>query len=262
MNRRPSGTTSAPTIILVRPAVLNAVTDTQLAELERQFDEGDREGFITRARSYGWTDDEIDAVWAWFSAGRTMASGRRDDNARRGAGTRVSSTSNGSGRVSYERVVVYLDRSERDAIALDHAATLAKSLDVPVHMLHIVDIASLAPVSLLGLDDVAFVTALALVDAETAAAVEYLEKQAGQRLVNQGFAPTFEVRRGLGLPDLVEAAQPGDLLVLAAPDRRGFTDWLLGDDMDIVIREVPAPVLLVHPAATATEASVTERRGA
>src|SRR6187200_1449604 len=134
MNERQSGTTASPSIILVRPAVLNVVTDTQLAELERQFDEGDREGFITRARSYGWTDDEIDAVWAWFNAGRTTASGQRDDNTRRGVAPRVSPTGNGSGRITYERVVAYLDRSEGDEIALDHAATLAKSLGVPVSL--------------------------------------------------------------------------------------------------------------------------------
>jgi hypothetical protein len=53
-----------------RPAVLEALTTTQLAELESQFDEGDRQGFDWRADSFGWTAELAQEVWAWFEAGR------------------------------------------------------------------------------------------------------------------------------------------------------------------------------------------------
>jgi nucleotide-binding universal stress UspA family protein len=249
---------ATPTITLVRPAVLNDVTDTQLAELERQFDEGDRQGFITRARSYGWTDREIQAVWQWFSSRPSVTQGQ---GVARGETTPGRTTSNDGARSLYERVVILVNRDDHSDLALDHAATLARALTLPIHLLHVVDISSLAPASLLGLDDVAFVTALGLIDAETALAVEYLE-EVGQRLVKQGFAPTFEVRRGLGIPDLFDAVWTTDLLVMVAPTPRGLADWLLGDDLETVIRDLPATVLLVHPSEAAEAASLTERTAA
>jgi hypothetical protein len=63
---------------LERPAVLNDLTVTQLAELESQFDEGDLEGFHTRAASYGWSADEARAVWGWFGAGRGLSASQPD----------------------------------------------------------------------------------------------------------------------------------------------------------------------------------------
>ena len=62
-----------------RPAVLSELTVTQLAELERQYDDGDLEAFNTRAASYGWTDNQAKAVWAWFGAGRGFSAGQPDD---------------------------------------------------------------------------------------------------------------------------------------------------------------------------------------
>jgi hypothetical protein len=63
---------------LERPSVLSEVTVTQLAELERQYDEGDREAFDARANSYGWTADQAQAVWTWLGTGSALAGGRID----------------------------------------------------------------------------------------------------------------------------------------------------------------------------------------
>lgn len=57
-----------------RPAVLANLSTTQLDELERQFAEQDREAWKALTRSYGWTTEESDAVWAWF--GQRPAPGR------------------------------------------------------------------------------------------------------------------------------------------------------------------------------------------
>jgi nucleotide-binding universal stress UspA family protein len=148
----------------------------------------------------------------------------------------------------YERIVVPLDRSKQAEVALDHATTLAKSLAVPIHLLHIVDITPLAQASLFGIDDVNFVTALALVEAETEAATNYLE-DVGQRLANQGLAPSFEVRRGLVVPDLLEAMKPSDLVIMVTRRRKDLKTWILGDDTEAVIRRSSAPILLVHADA-------------
>jgi hypothetical protein len=65
--------TRAPGASEKRPEVLSDLTVTQLAELERQFDDGDLDAFNTRAASYGWSADQAQAVWRWFAAGRGFA---------------------------------------------------------------------------------------------------------------------------------------------------------------------------------------------
>ena len=50
-----------------RPAVLNSATDTQIEELDRQFDQQDADGWERLRESYGWTPEDAEAVWDWFS---------------------------------------------------------------------------------------------------------------------------------------------------------------------------------------------------
>lgn len=49
-----------------RPTVLDNVSETQILELQRQFNEGDREAWNNLTQSYGWSQDESEAVWQWF----------------------------------------------------------------------------------------------------------------------------------------------------------------------------------------------------
>jgi hypothetical protein len=49
-----------------RPAVLADLSATQMEELERQYAEGDRQGWDRLAESYGWTPEEAEAVWTYF----------------------------------------------------------------------------------------------------------------------------------------------------------------------------------------------------
>ena len=52
---------------LTRPAVLYNITETQMQELEQQFNEQDRQGWNRLADSYGWSEEESEAVWNWFT---------------------------------------------------------------------------------------------------------------------------------------------------------------------------------------------------
>jgi len=61
-----------------RPAVMDELTETQLQELEFQFDESDREQFDQIASNYGWSTDTRESVWNWFASGE-RASGSRDN---------------------------------------------------------------------------------------------------------------------------------------------------------------------------------------
>lgn len=49
-----------------RPGVLGNISETQMQELERQFEEQDRHGWNVLAESYGWSDEDAEAVWNWF----------------------------------------------------------------------------------------------------------------------------------------------------------------------------------------------------
>ena len=49
-----------------RPKVLDDASETQIEELERQFDEGDRDEWRELTDSYGWSEEDSNAVWDWF----------------------------------------------------------------------------------------------------------------------------------------------------------------------------------------------------
>jgi protein-disulfide isomerase len=55
----------------VHPAVLDELTTTQMAELQRQFDDGDRGSFDQHIDSYGLERATGNDVWDWFAAGAT-----------------------------------------------------------------------------------------------------------------------------------------------------------------------------------------------
>ncbi len=50
-----------------RPSVLDTMSETQMDELERQYSEGDHQAWDTLTNSYGWTKDQGNKVWQWFS---------------------------------------------------------------------------------------------------------------------------------------------------------------------------------------------------
>ena len=49
-----------------RPALLDEVSETQMQEMEQQFNEQDESGWQQLTESYGWTPEESQAVWDWF----------------------------------------------------------------------------------------------------------------------------------------------------------------------------------------------------
>lgn len=50
-----------------RPEVLGRVSETQIEELERQFDQQDQQGWERLREEYGWSQEDAEAVWNWFS---------------------------------------------------------------------------------------------------------------------------------------------------------------------------------------------------
>jgi|GEM_PF-2597849 len=55
-----------------RPTVLDTITESQLSELENQYDENDRDQFNTIVESFGWDTDTGQDVWDWLSVGERL----------------------------------------------------------------------------------------------------------------------------------------------------------------------------------------------
>lgn len=53
-----------------RPDVMDRLSETQLSELENQFDENDRDEFNTIAKSFDWDKQTCDQVWNWLAQGK------------------------------------------------------------------------------------------------------------------------------------------------------------------------------------------------
>ena len=54
---------------MTRPQVMESLSETQLSELENQYDQNDRDEFDIVAGSFGWDMDTCQSVWDWFSTG-------------------------------------------------------------------------------------------------------------------------------------------------------------------------------------------------
>ena len=68
-----------------RPAVLDQISETQMDELDRHYDEQNRDGWNTLGQSYGWSEQQSEEVWNWFgedpSRGARKQSGGGDASA-------------------------------------------------------------------------------------------------------------------------------------------------------------------------------------
>ncbi|MEO8284932.1 MAG: hypothetical protein ABI670_00655 [Chloroflexota bacterium] len=50
-----------------RPKVLDNASETQIEELQRQSEQGDKQGWKALTTSYGWSDEISQEVWDWFA---------------------------------------------------------------------------------------------------------------------------------------------------------------------------------------------------
>jgi nucleotide-binding universal stress UspA family protein len=158
--------------------------------------------------------------------------------------------------VTYDRIVVPLDGSELAEEAIAHAETLARATGAPIHVVRVVDTPPLTQVAMVGLgvEQAAQAAALRRIEAEEAAAAEYLEV-IRERLVARGLVTTTAVVTGDVVPELLGAVRPRDVLVMTTHGRTGLTRWFLGSVAEAVVRRSPAPVLLVRSVAVLAKAA-------
>jgi nucleotide-binding universal stress UspA family protein len=146
-----------------------------------------------------------------------------------------------------QRVVVPLDGSPLAKEAIPTATSLARRLQVPVHLITAIDVARVLPVEMM--PTVAFDASLY---EETVAQLEVGATawltQAADQLQHEGVATTWSILRGSPFLAITDAAKPGDAIVMTSRGLGGAKRWLLGSVAEKLIREGPVPVVLVPPA--------------
>jgi len=150
----------------------------------------------------------------------------------------------------YQRLVVPLDGSVLAARALLVAVQLAKQLDVPVQLVSVVDLWGHDSPSVLypaGLNSRYYDEAMA----ETEAELSCMLKKAALRLQADGISVKTQTLRGPIAAAIMSTTVPGDIIVMTSHAKSGLTRFLLGSVAEKLVRESPAPVLLVPPLVSA-----------
>ncbi len=152
-----------------------------------------------------------------------------------------------------DRVVVALDGSPLAESALPVAAKFATELELPIHLVRVLDFDPIRAVVQAGSEAAA---AWSMSMEETIQqAQDYLASQARQ-LQDRGFTVSYELRKGLPVGQLLEVLREGDIVAVTTRNRGEFKRWLLGSVTDELIRHAPGPVLLARtPAANPTPRS-------
>jgi len=138
-------------------------------------------------------------------------------------------------RYPYRNVLVPTDGSERAADALDRALTLAKRADATVHVLTVVDVATVGGEGYSGVD--------ALVEGaeETVMEAAATAEEAGVdsvEAVEVGSSATRGIQSYIDENDI-------DLVVMGTQGRTGVKRYLLGSVAERTVRTSPVPVLTV-----------------
>ena len=128
----------------------------------------------------------------------------------------------------YKMIVVPLDGSNLSAEVLPYVRWLARSLNVPVELMHVNDRARLAPHS------------------ATIQSAEYLGKTAESF---SGTSVKCSVEEGNPAERIIHAAsaEPGTLVAMATHGYSGAVRWLLGSVAEKVLRALTSDLLLVRP---------------
>lgn len=144
----------------------------------------------------------------------------------------------------YDRIVVPLDGSEFANISLIHAKTLARRLDVPIHLVRAIDPTVINRVGATGIGfDYSAVDELITEEEETA--TTFIDERV-EALEADGYSVTGVVLRGYAAAAVNSTTEEGDLIVMASHGRSGVRRWFLGSVAEEVVRQSSVPVLLIR----------------
>ena len=149
----------------------------------------------------------------------------------------------------YSKVLVPLDRSKTAENVLPLARCLARSLQIPVELLGVIDIVDMA--SHLATDKLSIIHAM--VDDANRRFTEYLE---GIAQNFPGGTVRCTIQTGSAAEAIINSAATDKqtLIALATHGRSGLDRWLLGSVAEKVLRGGSNPTLVVRAQTTRTPA--------
>lgn len=144
-----------------------------------------------------------------------------------------------------KRVVAPVDDSELSRAALPVAAELAQRCGAPVEVIHVVVPATELTMTYPAVAGTIPPMATDAQYEQLAGAGQMLIDKAVQQLRDQGVEAHGAVSEGSPAGTILEALQPGDIVVLTSHQREGLARWVLGSTAMKLIRNGEAPVVIV-----------------
>ncbi|MBW6395738.1 MULTISPECIES: universal stress protein [Thermus] len=141
----------------------------------------------------------------------------------------------------YKTILMPTDGSPCSLQALEHGLSLAKTLGAKVHFLYVLE----NPAQAIWIAPESVPYGLELLEDLKKAGEEAIAK-ALSLAQEKGVEATGEVKEGVPIPTIVEAAKGFDLLVMGTHGRTGLDKLLLGSVTEGVLHRVGIPVLVVR----------------
>ncbi|WP_114313235.1 universal stress protein [Thermus caldifontis] len=141
----------------------------------------------------------------------------------------------------YKSILMPTDGSPCSLQALEHGLSLAKVLGAKVHFLYVLE----NPAQAIWIAPESVPYGLELLEDLKKAGEEAIAK-ALNLAQEKGVEATGEVKEGVPVPTIVEAAKGFDLLVMGTHGRTGLDKLLLGSVTEGVLHRVGIPVLVVR----------------
>jgi nucleotide-binding universal stress UspA family protein len=153
-------------------------------------------------------------------------------------GVNMASQPNKGAPVSFNHILIAIDRGAPSEWAVDVGGSLALQLGASVGLLHVIDLAR-------GLSPELGIVDGRILDELRTNGIEALDRM--ERALPVGVAVTRLIREGDPSADIVAAAKEwgADLIVMGAHARGAVARFLLGSTAEAVVRRAHCPVLTV-----------------
>ncbi len=144
--------------------------------------------------------------------------------------------------MSYEKILLTTDGSERSEAAVDQAVELTRKFDAELHILYVVDI---------GIDSSYGSVADLMSQLESVENFEEIgertTKSIREKVEEKGLNPEIAIERGVPHKKILDYADKEDidLVIMSTHGRSGLDRMLLGSVTEKVIRSSKIPVLTV-----------------
>lgn len=143
-----------------------------------------------------------------------------------------------------KRVIVALDGSDRAMLALPIAAALGKQMGAEIVLLTAVDLPQVVSPVMGYAPAFSPDIYMQLEDESTEAAHKSLDA-AKAEIEHYGVTVTTQVTIGFAVDSIIDFATPEDLIVMTTRGQGGFKRWIMGSVAERLVRESPAPVVIV-----------------